>query len=785
MINRLAEVPDLTVLVLDDYHTISVPAVHEVVAFLLDHLPERLRLVIATRADSLHSISRLRARGQLVEIREAELRFDSQEAARFFNEHMGLRLNLPEIELLTRRTEGWAAGLQMAALALRSLPDAAGSPDRKSEELIRSFSGSHRFVLDYLMDEVFSCLPPDTQSFMVSTSILDRFCAGLCEKVLGQTGPGERRESVDRLLAFLLDANLFLIPLDEERCWYRYHHLFAELLRSRLRQEASPEKIAALQRRASAWFAARGLTEEAIYYALQAGDFETAAGLVEGYAQQVISRGRQATLQRWLAAIPEAYLAQRPRLRIYQAWGYYMDGKASAALQMLEDAGHLLEGLPQSGELQALKRELLSILAMSSISTGDARRVIQMAQAALDDMPETELTPRARLLFAQGMAYSLLGDWLYYDRVKKAFDLARQAVNLYLAAGILYNQAFGMMVFSYRLRDAMALCQQIIDFSTPAEAGSDQDALAGLGLVAHAGINLEWNNLDLASRQLEQGMDLVRKGGLTLADFVILLTQARLAQARGGFPGASAALEEAAQVGTMISAEMNLALLAQAQVRLYLAAGQIEAAARCAYPDELLPGQTRPANLQEIWDISQASVRLAQGKPEEALAQLDSCIAQAEAGVRRACVLEGSLLKALALHALGCDALAPLLRAFGLGKPECVTRLYLELGASPRALLLACRPRLGEYSAEADRILQILGEPIPAAPKGPDLVEQLTPREMDVLRLLYAGKSNQEIADTLFFSLSAVKKHTGAIYGKLGVASRAQAFARVRELRLV
>jgi LuxR family transcriptional regulator, maltose regulon positive regulatory protein len=782
-INQLAELPGMTVLVLEDYHFIAAAPVHECVEFLLEHLPENTRLAILTRAESLLPISRMRVRGQLVEIREADLRFNQVEATEFFNTCMGLPLTQAEIELLDQRTEGWAAGLQMAALALRALPDGA----HKSTQFIQTFTGSHRFVLDYLMDEVFTRLPEETRSFLLDTAILDRFCVGLCAEMLEELPS----QGIEAQLQSLQNSNLFLITLDDSGCWYRYHYLFAELLRSRLRQSVSSEKINERLRRAAAWFASHGLIEEAVNYSIQAGDFERAAGLIESCARVVLSRGQQSKLQHWVAALPAELVIKRPLLRMYQALAHFLAGESSIAIKIITETTQSLEELPQLPELQAVKYELLSILAMSSLNADDTQRVILLAQDALDQMPDSELTPRARLLFAQSIAYSMVGDKRSLSLIDKAQELALQAGNLYLASNIIAYHAFGLTSFLLRLHSSWKLSQQIIDLCSSADGDKTHSYLAGAGLIGQAGVALEWYDLDTAARLLFQGMELSRQGGVIAFYFYTLLTQAHLAQARGDFPAASAILDEATRYNSLVSNQMTVVMLIQAQVRLHLSAGRIQAAARWARGVEIPIGPNFLGLTQEILDLSLARVLLTEGQSEEALSLTEKLIIQAESGRRMAHVLKGSLIKAVALHKLHRDALAPLQRAFQLSQPEGAILPFIESGQPMRDVLLAYRPQLGNLAPEASRLLLLFRPPGGNAPYGtkmqvaPELVEQLTPRESDVLRLLYAGKSNQEIAAALYLSLSAIKKHTGNIYGKLGVSSRAQAIARARELKLV
>jgi LuxR family transcriptional regulator, maltose regulon positive regulatory protein len=783
LINQLADLLGLTVLVLEDYHFISAAPVHECVEFLLEHLPENSRLAILTRAESLLPISRLRVRGQLVEIRQADLRFNQAETTEFFNACMGLPLTQAEIELLDQRTEGWAAGLQMAALALRALPDAA----HKSTEFIQTFSGSHRFVLDYLMDEVFSRLPEETRAFLLETAVLDRFCAGLCAEMLEELPS----QGIEAQLQALQNSNLFLIPLDDSCCWYRYHHLFAELLRSRLRHSASPEKINERLKRAAAWFASHGLTEEAVNYSLQASDFEQAAGLIESCAREVLSGGQQSKLQHWVAALPAELVIKHPLLRMYQALAHFLSGESSIAIKIITETSQSLEELPHSADLRAVKYELLSILAMSSLNADDTQQVILLAQNTLDQMPDSELTPRARLLFAQSIAYSMVGDKRSLHLIGKAQELALQAGNLYLVSNIIAYHAFGQTSFLLQLHSSWKLSQQIIDLCSSADGDQTHSYLAGAGLIGQAGVALEWYDLGAAERLLHQGMELSRQGGVIAFYFYALLTQAHLEQARGNFTAASTILDEAARHSSLVSNQMTVAMYIQAQVRLHLAAGKIETAARWVRGAELPIGPNFLSLTREILDLSLARVLLAEGQLEEALGLIVKVIIQAESGRRKAHVLKGSLVEAVALHKLHRDALPPLQRALQLGQQEGATLPFIESGQPLRDLLLAYRPQLGKLTPEADRLLHLFRPPGQGGPDGSqaqvaaELVEQLTPRELDVLRLLYAGKSNLEIAAALYLSLSAIKKHTGNIYGKLGVSSRAKAIARARELNLV
>ena len=740
VINQLAELPGQVILVLDDYHALSVMAIHEIVAFLLEHQPDCVRVVIVTRAEALLPVSRMRARGQLVEIREADLRFTPAELAFFLNGMMGLNLNPTENELLVERTEGWAAGLQMAALALKALPQ----PSTQTGEFVRNFSSSHRFVLDYLMDEVFLRLPAPTQSFLLRTAILDRFCADLCRAVLGEIATGgSTSESMGREISTLSHSHLFIIPLDEERCWYRYHHLFAELLRNRLRQEATPGEIAGFQRRAGNWFAERGLISEAVHYMLLAGDFEQAANLIETCAQEVISSGRLTLLNQWLAALPPVIFSSRPRLRIFQALSSFLKGDAAAAIKLSEATGHVLEGLPETGGTLALKRELISILAMSNMTGGDIQRVLPLVQDALDGMPETDLIPRARLLFAQGMAYAMASDKRYYALIHQALELARKGGDPYLAANILNLQAMGAVFFQAEYHAAWQLYTDIIQLCSPA-VGEALPLPASLGYIGQAAIALEWNDLDRAASLLEKGAELCRKGGQLSPNFSTLLVRARLKQAQGDLQAAGEELEEAASKRSFDDNIAAVAQLAAAQVRLHLACGRLDLAEHCAagkaLPPSSQPGPEPPALVQEVWGVLQARMQLAHERPVDALKVLDPIVAQAKSAGRKARVVPGQPVSGTgAVCAQARRARTP---RHGPGVQP-ITRCdppVPRIRVILRYLLVAYRPRLGELSGEADRLLFLLGEPAGRSTALPaEMVESLTAREMDVLRLLCEG----------------------------------------------
>jgi LuxR family maltose regulon positive regulatory protein len=525
LINELILQEGLFVLVLDDYHFISNPQIHTGIAFLVENLPPGLRLVLATRADPPLPVVPLRARRQMVELRAGDLRFTSEEAAAFLNEIMGLGLQAKDIEALEARTEGWAVGLQLAALSMQDRQDLSG--------FIRAFSGSHFFILEYLAEEVLNRQPEEIRSFLLKTSILERLCGPLCDAVLdeGRTTNDESNSSsvlrhlstVHRPSSVVLESlhrlNLFLIPLDDERLWYRYHHLFADLLRNQLKQQVPQEDITALHRRASAWYAENSLLDEAVRHGLEAGDFERVAEMVEQAARANMLNGRVATMLHWMDALPEGLRRSQPRLQLYQAWAYFLNGQTDLASRMLLDLKERLSAQTPSDENRSTLGELNAYLATVMSITENTVQIRQFAQEALAGLPPEEHSPRARAFTALGIAYGMDGKMEQsHQALQEAARLAQLAGNVFLYAHILETAA-GNYVHQGRLRAAAQVYQEIVKLSEGGEvpqgpgspAASQGIFLAGIGYLGLAEITLEWNDLELALPSSRR-TDLCRQG---------------------------------------------------------------------------------------------------------------------------------------------------------------------------------------------------------------------------------------------------------------------------------
>jgi len=776
LLNAIVHMPRF-LLVLDDFQVIHESAILQAIERLLANQPQNVHLVLVTREDPPLPLARLRANNQMTEIRAADLRFTAREAERFLQEVLGLSLSQADVAVLAERTEGWIVGLQLAGLSLRDRADPS--------QFIAGLSGSHRYILGYLTEQVLGRQPEATTSFLLQTSILDKLTGDLCAAVTG-------RADSAAVLERLFGANLFLVSLDDEQRWYRYHHLFAGLLANRLQRSLPAPAIRGLHARAAAWLAQNGFLDEAVHHALAGEDVARAAALVEQAARGMMFGGRVRTLQHWLAALPEAALEAHPRLSVYRVWIDLMQGKLDLSEQALQEKEDLLRALPPSPENDRLRLELMVMLCRFVAIGGHTARAIRLAREAMARLPEEDLASRARVHSALAIAYDLEG------HAEQAAPAYRECLRLAEGAGYYTLAAHTLMMMAQwrgnygQLRESARLSQSIVDLA--ARAGQKAAFLAGQGHIGLAAIRLEWNDLQAAEASLQQGTELCGQSGLAGLSTGHAI-RARLLQAKGDL---EAALTES-QVAQAFYGGVEPAGLAR-HILVRLALGDLDEAARLAAPwmrllsDAAVP---RPPLLaSEDIEVIVARVLLAQGEIERALQVLDSLQATAEPGQRHGRLIEALLLRALALQAQnGGDvtpvALACLERALQLAEPEGYVLLFLEAGPAVLPLLRAIAQRTaapGPVSQYARRLLTAFpGAQPAAAPAGThsDMVEPLTRRELQVLGLIAEGCSNQEIAGRLVITVSAVKKHTGNIYGKLGVASRTQAIARARRLGLL
>ncbi len=784
LINDIAAIPGEFVLVLDDYHTISTQAIHEAMAFLLEHIPPQMHLVVACRADPPLPLALLRGRGQLLEMGASDLRFTLEEAAAFLNRVMGLGLSADDVAALEARTEGWVAGLQLAALSMRGLKDASG--------FVQAFAGSHRYVVDYLAQEVLSRQPEPVQSFLLQTSLLGRLSGALCDAVTG-------RRDGQAMLEHLERANLFIVSLDSERRWYRYHHLFAGYLRHRLEQTL-PDLAPELHRRAAAWLAEHGLPEEAVDQALAAADYVGAAQLVQRVAEEMFRRSELGTLRGWIGRLPERLLDERPALAMIDAWAELATGHPDEVEPLLGRIEERLGARAGEGDGAGLAPEVLAglgevALARANLCMGrlDLEQVVALSQWALEAfrrsgceraLYNTTLALQGTASFVLGLAHEFAGDVPAASAAfTEAVTLSREAGNLHIvpmATGHLAQ----LEALRGRLHQARRTYEQALRLAE--EMTARPSPLVGVAYAGLGEVLREWNDPDPAEAHLQRGIELGHQWGTwePLLDGYTGL--ARIRAARGDLAGALAALDGLEEAARHLRAPWVLPALAAARARLQVFAGDVEAAARWA-ESAGLRAEDAPSYAREVEYISLARVLVAGGQTAEAARLLARLRAATEAGGRRGRTIEILLLQAQALGAQGDadGALVTLEQALTLAEPEGYVRIFVDEGPGLAALLRAVRAR-GIAPGYVGRLLAALDGPAPPVARAMGaLAEPLSERELEVLRLIAAGRSNREIATELFISLNTVKTHVKNLYAKLGAGSRTQAVARATELGLL
>ena len=796
LLNEIATIPDDFVLVLDDYHSIDAETADDALTFLLDHLPHQMHLVIATREDPQLPLARLRARGQLTELRAADLRFTPEEAAEFLSRVMCLDLSAEDIAALESRTEGWIAGLQMAALSMQRRADTAG--------FIQSFTGSHRFVLDYLVEEVLKRQSEKVRGFLLRTSILERLCGPLCEAVTGE-------ENGRALLVALEQYNLFVVPLDDRRHWFRYHHLFAEVLRTRLVDER-PDPAPALHRRASEWYEHSGMPVEAIRHALTAGDFGRAAGLIEQSARGMLMGRREETFLTWLKALPEEEMRRRPVLGVYYALAE-VSYDVEAAEARLRDVERLLDSTaytnersetPPAGIVVVDEEELRSLPGVAAIvrayhagALGDVSGNVRHARRALDLLPESEPLWRGAAGALLGLAYWTSGD------LEAAYRYLAEGMASLRMGGDTNQSSSGAFILANirtaqgRLREAARIYEQALQLAAD-RAGSTPPGTADL-YVGIGELRSEQGDLEAASRYLQRSKELGERGSISENRYRWYVARARIEEARGNLEGALGLLDEAERLYVR-SPDPEVRPIAASKVRVWVRQGELDEVSGWAR-ERGLSVHDDLSYLREFEHITLARVlvaRYARDRVEssihEAMGLLGRLLEAAEEGVRMSSVVEILLLQALAHRARGdvLRALAPLERVLTLAEPEGYVQIFVDEGA-PMAQLLseaAVRGIMPDYTARLLSALKAEGksadEPYPpTAMSAQPLVEPLSQRELEVLQLIAQGLSNREIGERLFLALDTVKGHNRRIFGKLLVRRRTEAVAKARSLGIL
>ena len=787
LVNEIAAFPDRMVLVLDDYHRVEAHRIHDALAFLLDHLPPPpggLHLVVATREDPPLSLARLRARGQMTELRATDLRFTSSEAAAFLNQVMGLNLSPEAIAALERRTEGWIAGLQLAGISMQRHGDVAG--------FVESFTGSHRFVLDYLLEEVLEQQSESVQTFLLQTSILDRLTGSLCDALTG-------KNSGQATLEMLEHANLFIVPLDDERRWYRYHHLFAELLRQRLHQSAASSAgdgssdVAELHTRASQWYEDHNLALEAFCHAAAANDMERVERLIEGDRIPRHLRSAVTAILDWLDSLPKRVLDARPWLWWRYASLLLISGRSDGVEERLQAAERAIEAaaaaavkrkeplLPVHGrdeQADDKTQNLIGLIAAARATLAftryDVETMLAQSQRALEYLHPDSLISRASAHWTLGYAYLLQKDYVAARRaLTEAISISQAADDIFTS--ILATIGLGnVQEAECQLYQAAETYRRVLQWAGDQPLQIICEAHLGLARVLY-----EWNDLDAAEQHGQQSLELAQKYGRNIDRFVsseVFLAQLKLAQ--GDVAGATAMLAQTAESVRRHNFSQRMPEVAAAQVLVLLKQGKLAKAARLAEAHPL--------------PLSQAQVHLARGDTSAALAVLEPWRRQAEARGWQSDLLGASILQAVALRTLGKteEAVRLLADALALAEPGGYIRAFVDEGP-PLARLLSEAGAQGLVPSYVGKLLAVLeaeehrSQGIPDLPPTQPLIEPLSQRELEVLELIAQGLSNREIGERLVLALDTVKGHNRRIYRKLEVHRRTEAVARARELGLL
>jgi LuxR family maltose regulon positive regulatory protein len=787
LINELADVRHEVTIVLDDYHVIHSGPVHEATSFLLEHLPENVHLVISGRADPPIPFAKLRARDQVTEIRATELRFTTEEATVFLKGVMGLTLSAADVAALEEVTEGWIAALQLAALSMRDREDISG--------FVETFSGSNRHVLDFLAEEVLERQPAGMSEFLLKTSVLERMHAPLCDALTG-------RSDGQQMLERLEHDNLFVIALDDERRWYRYHHLFADVLRSRLQGE-QPERIRELHHRAAAWYEQNGWTSEAVRHALAAQEHDRAADLVERVARKMWNRGEVMTLLSWLEALPEETKRRRPQLLLqYSAallWAGRLDDVEPLVREIERAVGVSGEGRDedlQSSADEPLRRVLLGFLAAvrswRAYLKGEPHGAIALAQRALELLPEEDVELRSFAAFRLAEAYRTADD---LEAASAAFaetaELGRAAGHEYLVLRAMSRQA-KLQVARGRLRKADHLLQRALLFAV--ERGGDSLPATGEVHVVIGELLYERDELEAAADRLKEGIRLAERMGQldTLVEGYVALSRVEMAQ--GNVESALERAREASKLAERSGAAEAIVEAAAWNARLHLTRNDSTAAVLELERIAGVPAVS-VSMVRESAQIALARLTVARGEHEEALRLLEGLRQSTEAAGRTGKLIEILTLQAVALWERNRreQAVGSLTRALALAEPEGYVRTLVDEGAKVGELLSAILEARQRGHPDATRIparylaklLAIHAQESATPGAGERLSEPLSERELEVLALVASGKSNLEIASSLFVSLSTVKTHINNLYRKLGARSRTQAIARARDLDLI
>ncbi|MEL7316743.1 MAG: tetratricopeptide repeat protein, partial [Cyanobacteria bacterium J06559_3] len=793
LLNELTIIKVDVALVLDDYHAIETQAIHDGISFLLSHLPPRVHLIIASRADPPLSLARLRSHGDLTELRVSDLRFTPDEAAAFLNQGMGLEISAGDVAALEQRTEGWIAGLQLAALSLQGREDVS--------DFVAAFSGDDRYIVDYLLEEVLQRQSDRVRRFLLQTALLERLSGSLCDALTSQNNGQSMLETLER-------GNLFIIPLDNKRQWYRYHHLFADVLQAHALKECS-EQIPALHGQASKWYERNKLFADAIRHALAAKDFEHAAGLIEQVWPAMRNRQQEATVLGWLKALPDSLIRVRPVLSVAHAIALLNTGQTDAVEDRLQDAEQALAQAESIVTDQAAYRSLPAAIANTRAfhaqALGDFAEAITHAEQALALLPAEDDNERGVTAAFLGLAYWTSGDVAAaYQSFAEGLKLFQKMGNVRIA--ICATSVLAQMGLAQgQLRATIAACHQALQLAEQ----QPEPILQGkrdLYLVLSE-LHYEQGHLDTAHQLLQKGEELQEQSSTVGFDYFPWLVKAQLTAAEGDLDKALEQLQKAAQLYRR-SPLPNIRPIEALRVRWWLQQGRLAVALN--WVQELgLSWDDAPDYRREYEHLTLVRVAIAQyqrdGTDElihPVIDLLTRLLTAAESQNRTASVIKILVVLALTYEAQGDSpaALSSLERALTVAEPEGHIRIFADCGPPMTKLLQMAQTRniIPTYTHQLLTALETWGQhptshsPLPqvtersrSALSPPLLIEPLSRRELEVLRLLKTELSGPEIARELVVALSTVRTHTKRIYSKLSVTNRRAAVKRAIELSLI
>jgi LuxR family maltose regulon positive regulatory protein len=782
LVNELLDFPGWILILFDDYHTIHNQAIHDALTFLLEHAPPHVHVVIASRADPLLPIARLRGRGQVTELRQNDLQFSKAEAGQFLGLNTAIELTPADVAALTSRTEGWAAGLQMASISLQEQRDVPA--------FIQDFTGSNRYILDYLIEEVLYQQPAPVQNFMLYTSILEHLCASLCDAVI--EGLVSLPAGSQPTLEAFEHANLFIIPLDDRRKWYRYHRLFADLLQQRLYQ-SQPDVLNLLHLRASEWYEDRGFMESAIEHALSSGVAQKSAELIERSAESTLMRSQVRTLLSWIEALPEDELLNWPALSIYYSWALLWNGAPLEAIQ-----AHL--------ELTAHREEhsikTLPLQAFLAIYNSQVPQAAQLARQALEQLPEKDTLLRSLASFILASSYLAEGE---ADKglqiLEETARTSQRSGNVMIAVLVLCELGDESQKRG-RLHQAMRLYRQALELGT--DEGGQRLPVAGKALIGIGDVAREWNDYATAEKSLTEGITLVEQWSV-LGAFEGYLNLIQVYDTQGEVRRGDEMLSRLRELAYQFDAsEIDDYVVEMYAARRNVALGDLKAVeewadnrAQIMRAPEGKEGKIRDilrTRLQKYENATLARLFIAEGRYSAAIALLDQVIVEAKKADRIFLMIDAEILRAIAFQAqdLRKESLAAFTHALTLAEPEGFMRIFLDHGENTKELLeYACQeledPSILRY---IDRLLHAYSPrisehyPIPGHRRD-EIIESLSDREIEVLQLLPSSLSSTEMAEELSISVNTLRSHLKNIYAKLGAHSRYEAIARARESNLL